>query len=57
MYLFLGGEKMEIGNVKFENIVALGPMAGVTDLTFRLLCKEQDCGLLYTEMKIGRAHV
>ena len=50
MYLFLGGEKMEIGNVKFENIVALGPMAGVTDLTFRLLCKEQDCGLLYTEM-------
>ncbi len=41
---------MKIGNVKLENNVALGPMAGVTDLTFRLLCKEQSCGLLYTEM-------
>ena len=41
---------MRIGNVHLENNVSLGPMAGVTDLTFRLLCKEQGCGLLYTEM-------
>ena len=41
---------MKIGNVQLDNLVVLGPMAGVTDLTFRLLCKEQDCGLVYTEM-------
>lgn len=41
---------MIIGNERLENNVILGPMAGVTDLTFRLLCKEQGCGLLYTEM-------
>lgn len=31
-------------------IIALAPMAGVTDLSFRLLCKEQNAGLIYTEM-------
>ena len=41
---------MRIGNVDIKTNVALGPMAGVTDLPFRLLCKEQGCGLLYTEM-------
>lgn len=41
---------MRIGNVNLENNVFLGPMAGVTDLTFRLLCKEQGVGLVYTEM-------
>ncbi len=41
---------MLIGDVKIKNDAALGPMAGVTDLTYRLLCKEQGCGLLYTEM-------
>ena len=30
-----------IGNVKIDGTLALGPMAGVTDLPFRLLCKEQ----------------
>ncbi len=39
-----------IGNVTIETELALGPMAGVTDLPFRLLCKEQGAGLLYTEM-------
>ena len=39
-----------IGNVTIDNEVALGPMAGVTDLPFRLLCREQGAGLLYTEM-------
>lgn len=41
---------MKIGNVHIENDVALGPMAGVTDLTFRLICKEFGCGLVFTEM-------
>ena len=35
---------MKIGNVEIENSLALGPMAGVTDLPFRLLCKEQGNG-------------
>jgi len=39
-----------IGNVKIENNIFLAPMAGVTDMPFRLLCKEQGCGLVYTEM-------
>ena len=39
-----------IGNVTIETDTALGPMAGITDLPFRLLCKEQGAGLLYTEM-------
>lgn len=41
---------MQIGNVLLQNNVFLAPMAGVTDLPFRLLCKEQGCGLVYTEM-------
>ncbi len=41
---------MKIGNVEIDNNLALGPMAGVTDLTFRLICKEFGCGLVVTEM-------
>lgn len=41
---------MKIGNIDIKNNVALAPMAGVTDLSFRLLCKEQNVGLIYTEM-------
>ena len=44
-----------IGNVKIKNRLALGPMAGVTDQPFRLLCREQGCGLLYTEMVSAKA--
>lgn len=40
----------KIGNVKIDGNLALGPMAGVTDLPFRLLCKEQGADLIYTEM-------
>ncbi|EGT2198478.1 tRNA dihydrouridine synthase DusB [Clostridioides difficile] len=46
---------MKIGNLKLKNKVFLSPMAGVTDLPFRLICKEQGCGLLYTEMINGKA--
>jgi len=46
---------MKIGNIECENNLILGPMAGVTDLPFRLLCKEQGCGLLYTEMISAKA--
>lgn len=41
---------MKIGNVELENNVFLAPMAGITDMPFRILCKEQGCGLVYTEM-------
>lgn len=41
---------MKIGDVTLENNVFLAPMAGITDMPFRILCKEQGCGLLYTEM-------
>ncbi len=42
--------EFQIGNVKIPGNLVLGPMAGVTDLPFRLLCKEQGADLLYTEM-------
>jgi tRNA-dihydrouridine synthase B len=41
---------MQISNLHFKNDVFLAPMAGVTDVAFRALCKELGCGLLYTEM-------
>ncbi|MCT4599160.1 MAG: tRNA dihydrouridine synthase DusB [Vallitalea sp.] len=46
---------MKIGNVELKNNVILAPMAGVTDLPYRLLCKEQGCGLVYTEMVSAKA--
>ena len=47
--------KLTIGNVELDNPLILAPMAGVTDLPFRLLCKEQGCGLMYTEMVSAKA--
>lgn len=47
--------KLKIGNVTLENSYILGPMAGVTDLPFRLLCKEQGAGLLCMEMVSAKA--
>jgi tRNA-dihydrouridine synthase B len=41
---------MKIGNIELKNNIFLAPMAGVTDLPFRILCKEQGCGMVYTEM-------
>lgn len=46
---------MKIGNVQLENPYILAPMAGVTDLPFRLLCKEQGAGLLCMEMISAKA--
>ena len=43
-------KKLKIGNVELDNSYVLGPMAGVTDLPFRLLCKEQGAGLVCMEM-------
>lgn len=46
---------MNIGNVKLNNPYILAPMAGVTDLPFRLLCREQGAGLLCMEMISAKA--
>ena len=46
---------MKIGNLTFNNNVFLAPMAGVTDISFRGLCKEMGCGLVYTEMVSAKA--
>ena len=46
---------LKIGNVTLENNLILAPMAGVTDLPFRLLCKEQGAGLLCMEMVSAKA--
>ena len=47
--------KLKIGNVELANNVILAPMAGVTDLPFRVLCQEQGCGLVCMEMVSAKA--
>lgn len=47
--------KLKIGNTVLEHNVILAPMAGVTDLPFRLLCKEQGAGMVVTEMVSAKA--
>ena len=47
--------KLKIGNVELDNNLVLAPMAGVTDMSFRQLCREQGCGLLVTEMVSAKA--
>lgn len=51
----LQGNRLKIGTVELENPYILAPMAGVTDLPFRLLCKEQGAGLLCMEMVSAKA--
>lgn len=46
---------LKIGNVTLDNGLVLAPMAGVTDLPYRFICKEQGCGLVYTEMISAKA--
>ena len=48
-------KKLKIGNLALSNPYILAPMAGVTDLPFRLLCKEQGAGLLCMEMVSAKA--
>lgn len=45
----------KIGNVEIPNPFVLAPMAGVTDLAFRRLCKEQGAGLICMEMVSAKA--
>jgi len=51
MYL----KKLKIGNIELENNILLAPMAGITDLPFRLICKEFGPGLVTTEMVSSKA--
>lgn len=46
MYL----KKLKIGNVELRNNILLAPMAGITDLPFRLICEKYGAGLTCTEM-------
>ncbi|MBO5056339.1 MAG: tRNA dihydrouridine synthase DusB [Lachnospiraceae bacterium] len=48
-------QQLKIGNVTLENNLILAPMAGVTDLPFRLLCREQGAGLVCMEMVSAKA--
>ena len=51
MYL----HKLNIGNVELENNIILAPMAGVSDLPFRIICKKFGPGLTCTEMVSSKA--
>ena len=46
---------MKIGNIELKNGLILAPMAGVTDLPFRLICKEMGCDYVVTEMVSAKA--
>lgn len=48
-------KKLTIGNVTLDNNIILAPMAGVSDLPFRLLCREQGAGLVCMEMVSAKA--
>jgi tRNA-dihydrouridine synthase B len=41
---------LNIGGLQLPNNIILAPMAGITDMPFRLICKDYGCGLVYTEM-------
>ena len=47
--------KLKIGDVELENNLILAPMAGITDLPFRLICKEYGAGAVCTEMISAKA--
>lgn len=47
--------KLRIGNVELENNIVLAPMAGITDLPFRMICKEYGAGAVCTEMVSAKA--
>lgn len=47
-------KKLKIGNVELRNNILLAPMAGITDLPFRLICEKYGAGLTCTEMVSGK---
>ena len=51
MYL----KPIKIGTVELENNILLAPMAGITDLPFRIIGKENGAGLTFTEMTSAKA--
>ena len=51
MYL----HKLKIGDVELQNNIILAPMAGVTDLPFRIIVEKFNPGLVYTEMVSSKA--
>lgn len=48
-------QKLKIGNVELENNIILGPMAGLTDRPFRIVCEKYNPGLVVTEMVSSKA--
>ena len=48
-------KKLKIGDVELENNILLAPMAGITDLPFRMMTKKYGAGLVYTEMVSAKA--
>ncbi len=46
---------LKIGNVEIDNNIILAPMAGITDLPFRIICKNYEAGLSFTEMVSAKA--
>ena len=48
-------KKLKIGNGELENNILLAPMAGITDLPFRVMAKKQGAALVYTEMVSSKA--
>lgn len=48
---------MKIRSFETQNNIFLAPMAGITDIPFRILCKEQGCGMVFTEMTSAKGLV
>ena len=48
-------KKIDIGNVQLKNNIILAPMAGLTDLPFRIICEKYEPGLVVTEMVSSKA--
>lgn len=46
---------LKIGNVELKNNIMLAPMAGITDLPFRIICENYGTGITFTEMASGKA--
>ena len=46
---------LKIGSLELDSNVILGPMAGVTDLPFRIVCKKYGCAMVCSEMISSRA--